>query len=533
LERRGILSDKRLVSRKARSASFRLAIVLLVAAPALGGAAGAPAATGGHYGGTLTVGITLGPATLDPTLLSNGTLEQILPEFCLPLYTYASNHGTLELDPILAAAQPQISADKLTYTIQLRHGIEFNDGTPFNAQAVIASYQRYTTYPGSIRSQDFLGVASATAADPYTVVYHLTRRNATFTGNLYPLSPTATANEGAGFANDPIGVGPFMVQSWTVGDSLTLVKSPYYYKRGAIYLDRIVFKYLPDSQTVQNALLAGDIQVGGAPGPQPTGPNLTVIKATSLGMSGIVINIGNKNGKGNPFTNVGTPLAQSAKLRQAFAEAIDRNTLEKVAWGGTNDPTCTLIPPNDTEWYAQTKVPCTPYDPKDAKKLVAASGYPTPITVHLLIVGSSDVEGQVIQSEEAAVGFNVVIDNLAAVQFVAAFTSGNFDTVIRGISPTDPDPNTYLYQYFATAGPNNISGYSNPRLDYVLANALKATDPKARAVDYRVAQQIILDDLPIIPLRYPVHYAEFDSDLTGIQYDPFGDLLLANAQYKS
>jgi peptide/nickel transport system substrate-binding protein len=520
------------VGLKTRAARFWLAAVLLVAAPVFGVAAGA-AATGGHYGGTLDLAIVSGPATLDPTLLSNGTLGGLLPEFCLPLYTYASNHGTLELDPILATAQPKVSADKLTYTIQLRQGVEFNDGTPFNAQAVIASYRRYTTYPGSVRSSDFLGIGSATQTGPYTVVYHLTKRNSTFTGNLYPLSPTATANEGSGFSNHPICVGPFMIDHWDPGADLTLVKSPYYYKRGAIYLDKIVYKYLADGQAVLNALQAGDMQVAGS-GPTPTGPNLTVIKGTTLGMAGIVINIGNKNGVLNgPYQNVGTPLAQSAKLRQAFAEAINRNTLQKVVWRTGAAPTCTVVPPNDTEWYAQVKVPCTPYDPTNARKLVAASGFPTPITVHLLVVGTSSDEAQVIQTEEAAIGFNVVIDFREPVAFVTAIRTGQFDTVIRGVSPTNPDPNTYLYQYFATAGSNNVSGYSNPRLDYVLANALKATNPNARAVDYRVAQQIIDNDRPVIPLRYYLDYAEFDSDLTGIQYDPFGDLLFANAQYKS
>jgi peptide/nickel transport system substrate-binding protein len=115
----------------------------------------------------------------------------------------------------------------------------------------------------------------------------------------------------------------------------------------------------------------------------------------------------------------------------------------------------------------------------------------------------------------------------------AAWVTGQFDATVRGVSLNTPDPSGYLYPYFATSGPQNVSGYSNPRLDYVLANALKATDPTARAVDYRVAQQIILNDHPIIPLRHPVAYAEFASDLSGIQFDPLGDLLLANAQYKS
>src|SRR5262249_58016159 len=115
---------------------------------------------------------------------------------------------------------------------------------------------------------------------------------------------------------------------------------------------------------------------------------------------------------------------------------------------------CTLVPADDNEWYAQTKVPCTPYDPKDARRLVAQSGFPTPITVHLLVVSSGNqVEPQIIQSEEAAVGFNVVIDVLAGPAYSAALQSGNFQTALNAQSPTDPDPNGYIYPFFDTVGP--------------------------------------------------------------------------------
>ena len=528
-----------LVEMSRTAASFRLAVVLLVSiAPALGGAASAPAAPAGHYGGTITIGTSTQPNSLDPTQTNDPGFRRIVPSYCLPLYTYASNHGgPVELDPILAAAPPKISPDKLAYTIQLRQGIQFNDGTPFNAQAVVASFQRYTTYPGSARASDFVGVGSATAAGQYTVVYHLTQRNSAFTGNMYPLSPAAIAKEGSGFSSDPICVGPFMVDSWTPGVSTVLVKSPYYYKRGAVYLDKIVVKVLADLQADLAALQAGDIQVvQDSSVPPPTSPNFTVIKGAQLGWGGLVVNIGNKNGTGNPYSNVGSPLAQSPKLRQAFEEAIDRSTDVRVALNGIGETSCTLIPSDDTAWYPQTKVPCTPYDPKDAKRLAAASGYPLPITVHLQIAAGSSaglVEAQVLQSEEAAVGFNVMIDVLAGAAYSAALASGNFDVAVQAQQPNDPDPNSYIYPFLDSAGVGNRAGYSNPRLDYVLANALRATDPTARAVDYRVAQQIVHADRPIIVLRENASYGIFDSSLKGIQFDPFGILLYANAQYKS
>src|SRR5262249_51535707 len=239
-------------------------------------------------------------------------------------------------------------------------------------------------------------------------------------------------------------------------------------------------------------LQAGDIQVvQDSSAPPPSGPDIKTIKAIQTGWAGFVINMGNK-GLGNPHSPVSSPLAQSPKLRQAFEEAVDRDTDTKLSSFAI--PSCTLIPADDNAWYAQTKVPCTPYDPKDAKKLVAASGYPTPITVHLQVIGNNPAaltEAQLLQSMENAVGFNVVIDVLAAAPYNAALARGTFEVVSQAQQPTAPDPNSSLSPSLPSAGPLNVAGYSTPRLDYVLANALKATDPKARATDYRVAQQII------------------------------------------
>ena len=141
-------------------------------------------------------------------------------------------------------------------------------------------------------------------------------------------------------------------------------------------------------------------------------------------------------------------------------------------------------------------------------------------------------EAQVIQSMEAAVGFNVVIDVLASAAYVGgspkrALRRGHDGEVANRLG--SEQPHLPLLRHRRQRQP---SGYSNPRLDYVLANALRATDPKARAVDYRVAQQIMHADRPVIVVRENVTYGIFDSDLKGIQFDPFGEMLFANAQYK-
>jgi peptide/nickel transport system substrate-binding protein len=486
---------------------------------------------GPRYGGTLVVA-GADPSTLDPTL---SNFLMFYRATCLQLY---EDHGGLQVIPVLATALPVLSKDKLSYTIQLRQGVLFNDGTPFNAQAVVANYQHYIA-PASIWASDFANVDSVAATGPYTVVYHLTQRNSTFTGNMFVLSPTQLAKLGDNFGTDPVCVGPFMFDHRVVGDNITVIKSPYYYDRGSIFLDKIVFKVLPNPAAAVAALQAGDIQVVGNLDPTQLGavqqnPNLRVLRTSTLGWTGIVINIGNENGVGQPYSNVGTPLARSATLRQAFEEAIDRNTLNRVVFDGLFQPSCTPIPPSNTTWYAATQVACTPYNPKDARKLVAASGFANP-TVHIL-TGTDDTAlrfAQFIQGEEASVGINVVIDTADAPTQAARRASGNFDTTgPYGRSPGVLDPDGMISPFLASSGSMNWGGYSNPRLDLILANGLKATSIQARKTLYHVAQQVIQNDRPVIILDNRAAIAAFSANITGVQVTPGGAVTITTARFK-
>ena len=157
-------------------------------------------------------------------------------------------------------------------------------------------------------------------------------------------------------------------------------------------------------------------------------------------------------------------------------------------------------------------IPCTPYDPADARKLVAKSGISNP-TVHLLTANTTDRLNlaQFIQAEEAAVGINVAIDSTDNVTAGARAHAGNFDVYVFGHTSSGPDPSLNFNDLETTDG-TNYGGYSNPRLDYVLANGLKATEFKARVVNYRVAAQIVQADRPVIPLYHLTTYAAFGTE---------------------
>jgi peptide/nickel transport system substrate-binding protein len=512
-------------------------VTLLTAAAALVALVPASARPDAHakYGGTLVVGLSRSdPATLDPTVSRTIGSREIYFAMCLRLY---ETNSKLQLTPQLAAALPVLSKDKLGYTIQLRQGIQFNDGTPLNAQAIVVNYQRYTTYALSSRADDFASVESVTASGRYTVVYHLKARDSTFTGNMYVLSPTQLDKLGDDFAADPVCVGPFMFDHRVVGDHITLIKSPWYYDRKNVYLDKIIFRPVTNVSAAAAALKAGDIDVldrvdtAELQGVQQDS-SLRVLQSLQIGWQGVVLNLGNKNGAGNPpYANPGTPLASSATLRQAFEEAIDRKTLNRVVFGGLAQPSCTPIPPSNVAWYEATQVPCTPYNPKHAKQLVAASGFANP-TVHLLNGIGSPVLAEFIKAQEEAVGINVVIESADNATNSARMVSGNFDAALSGGGGGDPDPSASIYGFLATSQSSNYSGYSNPRLDLILANGLKATGVKARSTLYRAAQQIIASDRPIVVLYNAVIFAGFSANVTGVQMTFVGLPNVAYARFK-
>jgi peptide/nickel transport system substrate-binding protein len=490
-------------------------------------------------GGTLVVGLGQGdPDALDPSLSHSFSALEVYRTICERLYDTDSKS---QLVPQLAAALPAISKNKLKYTIPIRKGVSFNDGTPLNAAAVVTSLERMVTLPGSSRASDLEPVASFATRGPYTVVIHLKAPFTPLPQKLssagFVMSPTQLAKLGDNFATDPVCVGPFMYDNRIAGDSVTVIRSPYYYDRKDVHLDRIVFKVATDGPAAAAALKAGDLDVLDSisttelPGILKTS-SLRVIQANGLGWAGVVVNIGNKNGAGfPPYTNTGTPLASSAGLRKAFEEAIDRHTLARVVFGGGVQPGCTPVSPADEAWY-DASVACTPYDPNDARKLVAASGETNP-TVDLLTADSTDQVrlAQFIQAEEAAVGIKVVVDVADATTALTRANSGDFDAFLNNWSGA-ADPDTNIYQFVASSGTRNFSGYSNPRLDLILENGRKATTTKARATLYRVAQQIMLADRPIIFLYNPIKYAGVSANVTGVQLFANVIVRVAFAQFK-
>jgi peptide/nickel transport system substrate-binding protein len=503
-----------------------VSIAVLLAAGVAAGRAGS-ATPELRDGGTLVIGLAEEPDALDPTTSGLLSGRIVFAQMCEKLYDL---NAKLQIVPQLAAELPQISADKLTYTIQIRPGIMFNDGTPLDAQAVKISLDRHRTLPGSLRASELSPVGSVTVTGPLTVQLKLTQRFSGLTAQLADragmiLSPTQLAALGNNFASNPVCVGPFAFKERVAGDHITLVKSGYYYDRSKVHLDAIVFRFLTDSNARAQALRAGDIQVADrlAATDVPTiqsDSRLTVLQATQLGYQGLVINIGNRSGVQNGYENVGTPLARSQFLRTAFDLALDRTVINRVVFDSANVPDCYPISPASS-WYEPTitGLHCElKADPELAKKLVAASGIPTPIKVTLL-TGTSQVAtqlGQVIQAMEQAVGFDVQLQQGDTATLQSRALTGQFDVLQIGWSGrVDPDGN--IFGFVDSQGSTNFSGYSNPQLDFVLDNARKATSEQARTTLYAAALRIIHRQRPVIYLYHPLQRDGVSKTVGGVE----------------
>ena len=524
----------------ARSALLVLASAAILALGVTAAGAGGKASAL-RNGGTLVIGLAEDPDALDPTTARTFVGRIVFAHMCEKLYDL---NAKLQIVPQLAAALPQVSSDKLTYTIRIRSGIKFNDGTPLNAQAVKTSIDRHRTLRGSTRASELSPVDSVTVTGPLTVQLKLKQAFSPLTAQLADragmiLSPKQVAALGDRFATDPVCVGAFEFKDRVAGDRITLVKSNDYYGRAKVFLSQIVFRIITDPSTRAQNLRAGDIQVvdriaaTDVPAIEKD-KNLKVLKVTTIGYQGLTLNIGNKNGLLKGYENVGTPLAKSQFLRTAFDVALDRTVINRVVFQGTNLPDCYPISPA-SPWYKPTTkgLQCNlKANAPLARQLVKASGFQTPIKVPLMI-GTDPVAarlGQVIQAMEKEVGFDVELQPTEFVTSLNRADAGNFMTFAIGWSGrVDPDGN--IYGFVHTKGTTNDAGFSNAQLDPVLDNARKATTEKARTTLYSTAMRIIHRQRPLIYLWHPIQRDGVSRRVDGVQMYADGLIRAYNAGF--
>lgn len=452
----------------------------------------------------LRIGLQEDPDKLDPTLARTFVGRIVFASLCDKLVDITP---TLDYVPQLATSWT-LSDDGRVLTFELRPNVRFHDGTPMDAQAVVASLERHRTMKGSNRASEIRPVQKVEAAGPLTVRLELDKPFAPLLAQLSDragmiLSPTALAKaeaEGREFALAPVCAGPFRFKERVAQDRIVLERFPDYWDAGRIRLERITFLPIPDQSVRLANLQSGDLDLIERVAPQDLDtvkkdPRLVFASIGSLGYQGITFNLGN-----GPRAQ--SPIGQKRELREAFELALDRQVLNEVAFQGAHLIGNQPVSPENPYYHQGLPIPAR--DVAKARALVRAAGFER-VPVELMIPNNPEAQrvGEIVQSMTGEAGFDV---KLLAIEFAAALdrqTKGDFEAFLIGWSGrTDPDGN--IHTFTESKGALNDGKYSDPEVDRLLNEARLVGDPTARKALYAKAFEIFVGrDRPRVYLYHP------------------------------
>jgi len=462
------------------------------------------AAVSAHAAKDVVVAIQYNLTTTDP-YDANDTLSQaVAKSFYQGLFDFDKE---LNITPVLAQSYT-VSKDGLAYTVKLRSGIKFQDGTDFNAQAVKANFDRVTNPDNRLKRYSlYKNIASTEAVDESTVRFTLKEPFSPFISTLaHPsaviISPAALAKYGKDIARNPVGTGPFKLVEWKATDYLKVAKWDGYWKKGYPKVDSITWRPVVDNNTRAAMMQTNEAHFAYPMPPEAvaalrTKPSLEVTATPSIVLRYMSMNVQHK-----PFDN--------PKVRQAINYAIDRNALVKVAFNGFAVPADGIVPQGVQ--YATRQTPW-PYNPGIARELLKQAGYPNGFESTLWSAfndTTSQKAIQFIQQQLAQVGIKVQVQALESGQRVErvenapdpatapvrmfyvgwSSSTGEADWALRPLLASESFPPKQF----------NTAYYKNAEVDSDIAKALAVTDPAAKARLYADAQQRAWKDAPWAPL---------------------------------
>ena len=476
----------------------------------------------------LVVALNQDPDILDPTLSRTYVGRIVFAQMCEKLYEIDES---LNIFPQLAAALPIVSDAGKTVTIKLRPNVKFNDGTPMNAEAVRFSLDRHQQMKGSNRRSELASVASIEVLDPLTVQLRLKAPFAPLAAQLadragMPVSPAAAQKLGDKFGTAPVCVGPWQFVERVPQDRIVVERSSHYFDPGAAKFDRIVFRIIPDDNVRLANLRSGDIDVMHRVGPTDAGSlkkegRFEVSSVTGLGFNSVTINLRNKTGKTNPPGDLGTPLANDPRVREALELSIDREALNQVVWDGLYTVGCGPISPNSV-YFDKTR-PCTTRDVAKAKKLLADAGLAGGYKLEMMVVNNPQQRrvAEVIQGMAREAGLDI---SLKPSEFASALKDNddgkNQAFLIGWSGRVDPDGN--IHQAQTCTGPLNATLACDEKVDALLNKAREVTDVAERRGLYRQAIDLIGARRNVIYLYHEHYIVGHPKNLKGYQAVPDG-----------
>jgi peptide/nickel transport system substrate-binding protein len=384
---------------------------------------------------------------------------------------------------------------------------------------------------GSNRRSELASVASIEVLDPLTVQLRLKAPFAPLAAQLadragMPVSPTAARKLGEKFGTAPVCVGPWQFVERVPQDRIVVERSPHYFDPAAAKFDRLVFRIIPDDNVRLANLRSGDIDVMHRVGPTDASSlkkegRFEVSSVTGLGFNSVTINLRNKTGKTNPPGDLGTPLANDPRVREALERSIDREALNQVVWDGQYTVGCSPISPNSV-YFDKTRA-CTTRDVARAKKLLADAGLAGGYKFEMMIVNNPQQRrvAEVIQGMAREAGFDI---SLRPSEFASALKDNddgkNQAFLIGWSGRVDPDGN--IHQAQTCTGPLNATLACDEKVDALLNKAREVTDVAERRALYREAVDLIGARRNVIYLYHEHYIVAHPKTLKGYKAVPDG-----------
>jgi peptide/nickel transport system substrate-binding protein len=471
---------------------------------------------------------------LDPAEVTDGESLIVGKQVLETLVNYKKD--STDIEPSLAKSW-KISPDGLTYTFDLQQGVKFQDGTDFNADAVVKNFDRWAngneaTFPyyksqfGGYKGEKTAVIKEVKAVDDHTVQFTLFRPQAPFLKNMAMTpfsisSPAAIEKYGDKYMEHPVGTGPFTFQEWKRDDTITVVKNTNYWQKGLPKLDKVIFKVIKDNSARLNALQNGEVDLIDGVNPSDVASvkadkNLQLFQRPSMNVGYLGFNVEKK-----PFNNV--------KVRQALSYAVDKAAIIKNFFDGTAIPAKNPIPPSINGY--NDSITDYNFDLAKAKKLLAEAGYPNGFSIDLWAMPvarpympNGQKVAEAIQADFAKIGVKANIVTMEWGTYLEKLRVGTAPMYMLGWTGDNGDADNFLYALLDkdSINSNNYSRYANEEVHKLLIQAQTETDESKRNELYKKAQVLIHNDAPWIPLDYSVPQLAGINTIKGFTPHPTG-----------
>lgn len=499
----------------------------------------------GGSGGTLVFGRGGDSTSLDPSRTTEGETFKVTKNIFETLLTFED--GGTAVEPGLAK-EWDAADDGLTYTFELEEDITFHDGTDFNADAVVANFERwadgdeekfpyYSTMFGGFGDDEGHVIESVEADGDYTVVITLKRPQAPFLKNIAMdmfaiSSPTAIEEHGDDdYERKPVGTGPFQFVEWKPNDSITVEKYDDYWQEGLPKLDKVVFESIPDNAARLNALTAGEIDLADGINPSDgeqieENPDLQLFERPSMNVGYLGLTVTRE-----PFDN--------KEVRQAMNYAIDKEAIIDAFFEGRADIAVNPIP-SSIEGYNED-IEGYEYNPEKAQELLEEAGYGDGFDMELWAMPvprpympDGEKVAEVIQKNLADIGVTAEIVSHEWATYLELASKGDADAFMLGWTGDNGDADNFIYALLDedNIGSNNYTYFKNDEMHDILIEAQTEVDEEKRIELYKEAQEIIHEEAPWVPIAHSTPLLGGANDIEGLLPHPTGSDLLSNVDFK-